>query len=166
MTTTISYHVSEADYIAALRLYHRSHRWSGVGRVAIVVTGLVFVAAGLWLQSWWLDLVGVLYAALPWWLPRLIGEPLARRHYRRYPAMHQEQSVRLEEDGSGVCARSAMGESRLAWPLLIRWVEDADYLLLFMQPRLYFIVPKHADPQGAVIAPLQALLREHIGPAG
>lgn len=167
MPRTISYRITEADYIAALRLYHRrGSRWNRLGFGAAAALGLVFVAVGLWAHLWWLTVVGLVYAALPWWIHRLIGEPLARRHYRRYPAMHQEQSMGLEDDGSGVCASSAMGESHLSWPPIIRWVEDSDYLLLFMQPRLYLIVPKRADPQGIVVAPLQALLREHIGPAG
>lgn len=167
MLHTISYRVTEADYIAALRLYRRrGSRWSRLGLGAIAVLGLVFVAVGLWAHMWWLALAGLVYAALPWWIYRLIAEPLARRHYRRYPAMHQEQRVGLEDDGSGVCASSAMGESHLSWPLIIRWVDDSGYLLLFIQPRLYFIVPKRADPQGTVVTPLQALLRKHVGPAG
>ena len=162
--SVITYQISEDDYATAQRLYAQCG--NGASRYAkyalVVIGGLLFVM-GLYLKHWGLMLGSIVYAAMPWWIGRLLGEPLARRQYRRYPAMHAQQTLSLLDDESGVRLTSSLGESRVTWNLIIHWGENDRYVLLFLQPRMYFIVPKRADPEQQVIPRLHALLRKHVG---
>ncbi len=160
----ITYQVTEDDYINAQRLHRqRSSRWAHFGRWIMVLIGLAFAGLSLFTKLWWGVVVGLVYATMPWWMHRLISEPLARRQYRKYPAIHQPQTLGVNDNG--VVCSSIAGESRLTWNLITRWTQDDNYLLLYVQPRLYFIIPKRADNAGTVIGRLQQLLAQHLGPA-
>ncbi len=162
----LHYTISETDYVAASRLYRqRVGTWGRVMRYALVLAGLVFAVIGLLIHTWWLAIVGVVYALAPWWVPRALHEPLLRRSYRKYPAMHGEQTMQIAEDGSGVIASSVAGHSNLTWPLITQWAQNEQYLLLFLQPRMYFIVPTRADLRNEVLPPLRQMLLDHVGPA-
>ena len=165
-TTTLTYLISEADYIAAQRVHMRSPRgWTKVIWPLVAILGLFFLIVGIHQKSWTLGILGIFYGTVKWWTTKLINEPLARRNYRKYPAMHAEQTLRLKEDGSGVFLSSSLGETNLVWPLVTRWLEDENYLLMYLQPHLFFVVPKRADPQNEVIGPLAKLLAEHVSPS-
>ncbi len=43
----------------------------------------------------WLIFVGHVYATLPSWPQVLVNNPLSRRHFRKYPAIHGPQSLSL-----------------------------------------------------------------------
>ena len=163
MQQSITYLISEADYIAAQRVHMRNPRgWTKAIWPLIAVSGLVILILGIFVKSWSLGILGIFYATGKWWATKLINEPWARRNYRKYPAIHAEQTLRLKEDGSGVLLSSSLGETNLTWPLVTRWLEDENYLLMYLQPRLFFIVPKRADPQNQVIEPLRKQLAEHV----
>ncbi|MBF5005483.1 YcxB family protein [Diaphorobacter caeni] len=160
----ITYQITENDYATAQRLFAQCGSRAGhFVKFAIVGIGALLFGMGLYLKHWGLILGSFVYAAMPWWIGRLIGEPLARRQYRRYPAMHMPQTLSLLDDESGALLTSSLGESRVAWNLIIHWGENDSYLLLFLQPRMYFIVPKRADPEQLVIGRLRTLLRERVG---
>ena len=162
-TTALTYLISEADYIAAQRVHMRNPRgWTKVIWPLVAILGLFFLIVGIHQKSWALSILGIFYGSVKWWTTKLINEPLARLNYRKYPAIHAEQTLRLKEDGSGVLLSSSLGETNLVWPLVTRWLEDENYLLMYLQPRLFFVVPKRADPQGGVLLALRGLLGEHV----
>lgn len=164
MSSIPAYQITEVDYINAQRLYRRrGSRWGYAVRWIVVLIGLAMAALGLYAHVWWLAILAIPYASMPWWLHWLVNEPLARRQYRKYPAMHKPQSLEVSDEN--VRLSSVIGDSTLPWNLIIRWAEDDEYLLLFVQPRLYFIVPKRADVGGQVIARLGGLLARNVGPA-
>lgn len=171
----ITYRITEEDYIAAQRLYRRRARsWQRYVLYGITLLGLVIAAIALFAgqrPNWTFTVVGLAYASMPWWIHKVLTEPLARRNFRKYPAIQQPQTLRLLEasepggDAEGVTVSAPSGESRLQWALITRWVDDEHYLLMFLQPHLYYIVPKSADPHGAVIPRLKTLLAQHVGPS-
>ena len=170
----ITFQISESDYLDAQRLFRRSaSKWARALVGLIVLFGVAVVAAGLYAGKAWLIFLGLVYATLPWWLQVLVNNPLSRRHFRKYPAIHGPQSLSLltqadAPDGAvqGVTMRSTLGETHLTWPLIHRWAENDQFLLLYLQPRMYFIVPKRADPGDQVLRPLREQLRQHVPAAG
>ncbi len=58
-----------------------------------------------------------------------------------------------------VLMRSSLGETRLTWAMMPQWCEDANFVLLYLQPRLFFIIPKRADAEGQLVEQLRQQLR-------
>ena len=158
--TSIRFHITEDDYVAAQRLHmrtamRRSAKW------VVVFCILLYAAFGAWHRIWWAVAIALSALALPWLIDTVLLGFTARRSYRRYPAMHGEQTLTVTNDG--VQATSTMGNTDLRWPMVIRWAEDAEFMLLYLQPRMYFIVPLRADTDGTVGAQLREQLLRHVG---
>ena len=154
----ISYRISEDDYIAAQRLFRRKvGKLYFLATAVIVLIGLVAMVFGWREHQWWLLCGGLIYASMPWWWFELIGQRSLRRNYRQYPAMHEIQTVQLRDDA--VLMRSYLGETRLTWAMMTQWCEDANFVLLYLQPRMFFIIPKRADADGQLIEQLRQQLR-------
>ncbi len=164
MSSSISYTVSEQDYLAAMRLYGKcAPFYSRFMPHVFVLQGFVSLYFGLSRSSLGLTLVGVIYILLPWWIRWLVTTPLIQRNYRQYPAMHLPQTMSVLDSGEGLFATSAGGESRLLWSLIIQWCENDEFMLIFIQPRLFFIVPKSADPEAQLLPRIRQLLTQHVG---
>jgi hypothetical protein len=157
------YRISEQDYVNAGRLYARltPRLWllAAVGLavlLALIVWGPSRVrqaaAGGL--------LGGLLVAALIRWV---VSPWLLRRHYRQYKTIQQEQTVTLQDWGLHIT--SVNGESRLAWDRMLKWRQSPDYVLIYIMPRLFHVVPAAVAAQGFDLARLKALLAQHLGPA-
>ena len=58
-----------------------------------------------------------------------------------------------------VLMHSSLGETRLTWAMMPQWCEDANFVLLYLQPRLFFIIPKRADADGQLVEQLRQQLR-------
>ena len=154
----VSYQISEDDYIAAQRLFRRkSSKLQGLGKLVVMLIGLLAAIVGITEHKWWLILGGLVYAAMPWWWFGLIGQHSVRRTYRQYPAMHEMQTLQLLDDA--VLMHSSLGETRLTWAMMPQWCENANFVLLYLQPRLFFIIPKRADAEGQLVEQLRQQLR-------
>ncbi|AOY98264.1 hypothetical protein BKK81_02360 [Cupriavidus sp. USMAHM13] len=163
-STELRYVISEDEFLAVRRLLSWRRPWIR----KLVLSVFPVVGLVLALLTWWrgelITMVGALaYAVSPWVLGYVVGTPLARRYYRRSPTLHEAQAMRFDDEG--VTFISTVGQSRLHWKHLIRWYQDEQRLLLFIQPGMCFIIPKRADSRGDVLPRLCALLRQHLGPA-
>ncbi|MFD2753374.1 YcxB family protein [Comamonas terrae] len=159
-----AYTISENPYVGAQRLharfkpcYLRLFLW------AASLAGVLMPGPGLYYRHYWLAPAGLAYAMLPWATFRCITQPMARRAYRRYPAMQQPQTVAVQEDMLRI--QSSVGETRLPWNLIIQWAEDAEFLLIYLQPRLFLAIARQAGAEATVLAPLREQLLRHVGPA-
>jgi len=61
--------------------------------------------------------------------------------------------------------QSSVGETRRPWNLIIQWAEDAEFLLIYLQPRLFLVITRQAGAEAMVLAPLSEQLLRHVGPA-
>jgi hypothetical protein len=158
-----SYHISERDYVRAGALFGRPSKrfW---------VVAAVFLVAGLAVAMWgardvrWVALGGVIGGVLGGlFVPKVVNPWLLRRHYRRYKAAHDEQRVSLSDDGLQFATVDAAG--RVPWAKILKWRFNADYVLVYPMPRLYYIIPTSLAEQGFDIEQLKAELTRHVGPA-
>ncbi len=86
---------------------------------------------------------------------------LAKRHYRKYKAIHDEFIIGLSDDGVRIESSNAKGI--LPWSDILKWRENREFLLLYLMPRLYHIVPKSIARQGFDIALLVNGLNKNVG---
>lgn len=157
---SLIYQLTEDQFIAGQRL-HSSLRpwWSKWLLRLITLAGLLLLAVGLYYGNYWLILAGLLYAVISLFNFSLITQPLLRRTYRRSPSLHQQSQVELRE---GQLHLSSMnGGGVLPWAHIIQWAEDERSLLLYLQPRLFIIVPKDEAAGSEFAAALREQLQAH-----
>ncbi|MET3494253.1 YcxB family protein [Variovorax boronicumulans] len=159
---TATFKISEDDYVDAMRLYGRMPRLARWVVIAIAA-GLLLTAifGSRQIQSGALGgLVGGTLVLLA--LRYLVLPMSARRHYRKYKGIQDEFSVELQDD----CLRlwAAHGESRIIWTNLLKWRQDDRFVLLYLMPRLFHVLPKSVASQGFDVDALVERLNRHLGP--
>jgi len=84
---------------------------------------------------------------------------LHRMQFNRMKALHQP--IHLEAGDGGVIYRTSRGESTTKWEGFEKWRESKGNFLLYVQPRLFFVVPKRVLNEEQV-AEFRELLRSRI----
>lgn len=91
----------------------------------------------------------------------LIAPMLAKRHYKRYKAIHDEFTISQNDEGFHIESSNAKGFS--PWSDIQKWRENNEYILIYPMPRLYHIVPKRLSQEGFDIDMLVNKLTENVG---
>ena len=155
------FRVSEIDYVNALKLYGRLTP-KMVALYLLIAGALVLIAifGSVLLRSGAIGgLIGGGVVAI---FGRYVIAPiLAKRHYRKYKAIHDEFIIGLSDDGVRIESSNAKGI--LPWSDILKWRENREFLLLYLMPRLYHIVPKSIAQQGFDIALLVNGLNKNVG---
>ncbi|WP_098495014.1 YcxB family protein [Collimonas sp. PA-H2] len=155
------YRISEEDYVNTMKLFAKltprkifSYSTFVLVLVALAVFGPLVVKAGAIG-----GLAGGLIVAV---FGRYIVAPiLARRHYRKYRAIHEEFTVELLQDGVRFISPNADG--KLMWNHVLKWRQNDDYILIYPMPRLYHILPKSVVSDGFNVSLLINRLTQHVG---
>lgn len=148
-----SFILSEDDFIAAQRLHFRraltvrsSVKWFAL--VSILVAALIFVIDGA------IDPVGFLFALLVMFaafvallLLLWLSIPIFAR--RTLKQRKIGGPVALSWDASGFRMKSEYGEANFAWSDLYRWAADRAAILLFIDERIYYALPRRAFDRSA-----------------
>jgi hypothetical protein len=87
---------------------------------------------------------------------------IARRHYQQYKAIHEP--IMAEMTDAGVTLSNANGEGVLPWPNVFQWRQNDQFVLIYMMPSLYYIVPKSIEREGFDVPLLVQRLTEQVGP--
>lgn len=159
---TATFRISEDDYVDAMRLYGRLPRLAKWMVIAIAV-GLLLAAifGSRQIQSGALG--GLVGGTLVLLAMRYVALPMsARRHYRKYKAIQDEFSVELQDDALRLWAPH--GESRIIWANVLKWRQDERFVLLYLMPRLFHVLPKSVAAQGFDVPALVERLNRYVGP--
>ena len=158
------YRISEADYVRAGQLFARPTLGAWLFMIALELGCLALAVWGSTALLRVIGLWGAIGAVLSGGLVHWVLSPwLMRRHYRRYKAIQEEQTVALAEDG--LHFGSVSGASHVRWDTLHQWRQDERYILVYLMPRLFHVVPRRVAEQGFDVAALEAALARHVGPA-
>lgn len=163
----VTYRISEQDYVSVTKLSAKL-----TPRIVLVYSGTAFVlvllviygSQILWGGALWAAALGGLIAGLVGGLvTRYIVVPiLARRQYRKYKAIHQEFALELVDDG--IRFSSANGDGKVLWSQVDKWRQNDEFILIYLMPRLFYIVPKSVVSQGFDLQALIEKLLHHVGP--
>lgn len=155
------FRISEKDYVDALKLYGKlTPKMMTIYLLVAVALVLIAVFGNPLFRSGAIG--GLAGGAIVVILGRYALTPmLARRHYRKYRAIHDEFTIRLDDDG--VCLESSNSKGILPWNDVLKWRENEDYLLIYLMPRLYHIVPKSIEQEGFDLALLTNCLYKNVG---
>ena len=156
-----TYRISEQDYVNTMRLFAtltpRLVTAYLVGALALITLAVfgspVFRGGAIG------GLIGGLTVAV---IGRYIVSPiLARRHYQKYKAIHEEVAVELVSDGVRFSSPNADG--KITWDKVHKWREDENFVLIYPMPRIFHIVPKSVATQGFDLQALTNGLLKHVG---
>jgi hypothetical protein len=89
----------------------------------------------------------------------LRSKVLYRMRFNRTKALHE--SIHFEAGDDGVVFRTKRGESTTKWEGVEKWWESKGIFLLYLQPRLFFVVPKRVLDIKQVVA-FRALLMSRV----
>lgn len=156
-----TYRISEDNYVEAMKLFMRLTPWTAAFYLASMAALVVLAVFGTPILRGGAigGLIGGCSVTL---IGRYIVSPmLARRHYRKYKAIHEEFAVDLIDGGIRLTSPSA--EAEIAWDKIHKWRENDKYVLVYLMPRLFNIVPKSVAAHGFDIQALEDALRQHVG---
>lgn len=155
------FQISEKDYVNALRLHEKLtskmmaiYFLSAAALVLIAIFGTTLLRSGA--------IGGLVGGGLVVILGRHLVTPmLAKRHYRKYEAIQEEFTISLSD--AGVFLESSNAKALLPWSNILKWRENDEFLLLYLMPRLYHIVPKSLSREGFDIDSLVDGLVKNVG---
>lgn len=155
------YAISEDDYLRAMRLFARI-----TPKIALFYAGgivILLLAAAFGSPVIRGGAIGGLIVAIFIVVVErlLLGPILARRQYRKYKAIQEPVRVRLMDDG--VQFSNADGSGVIRWDKIHKWRQDGAYLLIYLMPRMYYIIPKSVRDSGFELDRLIASLRANVG---
>jgi hypothetical protein len=155
------FRISEQDYVDAMRLFGKlTPRWIAIySAAALAFAALAYFGSPVLRGG---AIGGLIGGALVVLVLRPVLSPLlARRHYRKYKAMHVEFRVELVDDGVRIASPTA--EGRITWEQVHKWRENDAFVLIYPMPRLFHIIPKALAAQGFDLQGLADGLRRHVG---
>lgn len=158
------YHITEQDYVQASALFGRlsARQWVFVVGVLALCAALAIGGTTRGLRV--LGAFAFIGGLLAWLLVQYVVSPwMLRRHYRSYKAIQDEHTVTLTEQG--LRFECLGGVSDLRWDRVYRWRSNRNYVLIYLMPRLYHVVPRRVAQQGFDLAALEDALTRHAGPA-
>jgi hypothetical protein len=153
--------ITESDYVNGAILSGRASRtqstWLLAG-AAVLLAVAIFDPVHLRPTGIWVLLCGIfgyygtLHLVTPW---------QARKAYRNYQSIHGALLIDIRPEGFWVATKT--GENLAKWESLLKWRENHDYLLAYIAPKLFYIVPKRIAGAGFDVEELRRLLREKLG---
>lgn len=161
-TSLVEYRITEQDYVRAQRLFARMtpRGWTAL---AILAAGAILLAVLGRADIRPFAVGGLIGIAVLLAMPHTLLPWNARRQYRKYKGIQSPVGIELREDG--VRFVSSHGEGVLIWNHVLKWRQDADYVLLYPMPRMFHIVPRSVAAQGLDIDGLISRLEARVGKA-
>ena len=147
----VTYQITESDFCDGQVTYRKRNfvsRWSWIGLVALLAVCTLFEATVITLAprqrsllSGWMifsAICTVLLALLYWLGPRLE----ARKQYRNAPSAKGTVNLEILDNGLRFVSAASTGEA--PWSHYLKCLEGKAVFLLFLNPRVFVLIPKRA----------------------
>ena len=155
-----TFRISEQDYVEAAKLFAKATlrivviRWLLVLGVAAAFffgdNEVKGIAAG--------TLFGGMIVVC---VARFVVPMMQRWNYRKYKSIQEEFAVELVEDGVRFFSKN--GDSKVPWDTVLKWRQNDKWVLIYMMPRMYHMIPTALTTQGFDLQKLTDRLRQHVG---
>ena len=159
----ITYQISEDDYLKALILggLFSWKYYLRVSLIALLLAVMLFIApeTGQYMAAG--GLIGVVIFIV---LARYVILPAKiRKNYQKYKLMHDEVGIQLEDEG--IHHTVPDGEQLIRWEKIVKWRHNYAYILLYISPRLFLVIPKSIVAKGFDVPMLVIRLTQQVGKA-
>jgi len=157
------YTITENDYIQASKLHLRLTKKRLFANIFSVVFILVLIFSGNEIISRFATIAFLGATTAIIFLRYVLHPIMARRNYRNYPAIKQEFEIELEESGIKISTQTS--QSQIMWKNIIKWREGEKYILVYLMPSMFNVIPKSLESSGFEISKLKEYLQENVGNA-
>lgn len=157
MQQSINYVVTEDDLVEALRHHWRPSRAMFSLQLFIGTFVILMMFFGPTEMIQLLALACVLTFFLT---RRVIGPWIQRNTYRKSPIL--QEPLKLSFDDEGFSLEGESGQSTIVWDRFLKWKDSDTYVLLYISPRQYYIVPKRLRDEDFDVDTLVSLLQENV----
>jgi hypothetical protein len=158
ISNQVSFHITEQQYVDAMRLHSRSQL-----KLIPVLVMMLVVCAGMTTFSVGVALcMLVFFAAYMSLIMHFIRESI-RKQYRSMPQLHGDQTVQFSEEG--LVWHNSYALSKVKWPLFQRYAVDENMYLLYQGPNLFNLIPRSAFHSADQEAAFRMMLELNVRPA-
>ena len=157
----VTYTISERDYVRVSRLASKfTAKISGI--YTIVISAFALIAFFQLTEGSVISMAGLIGGLVVLAFLRLVLNPLmAKRDYRKYKSIQDPITVKLED--GGVRFVNADNVGIIKWENILKWRQNNRYVLIYLMPRLYYIVPKTVEDSGFDLSSLIEILQQKVG---
>ena len=109
--------------------------------------------------------IGVVIGAvtLPFLLKNFVIPFLLKRHYKKYRQMQKQMSAELTADG--LLFKTETGSATLKWLDIYAWRENSEYIIIYIAPKIYHVLPVRIGENGFPVSELKNVLLSNVGVA-
>ena len=157
-----TFRISEDDYAYAMKLFARPTplRWALLAAIGVLLLlGVLIGGRNVWLAA----VGGMVGMAIVLLATRLLTPAMARRHYRKYKAMHAEFQAELLDNGLRLM--SPHGDGIVVWENVLKWRQNDRFVLIYPMPKIFYVVPKSVADTGFELSALIEALQSKVGKA-
>jgi hypothetical protein len=158
----IEFQLTEAEYLAATRLYYfRSRnllmRMFVFAVLALIVAGMISLLADVFIWA----MVAIVILFIGWAFYNILVQ-MPRRYFRGDGKIHGKHEMTFSDNG--IFLKTAQLESKVAWDLYTKVIEGRDlYGLIYgRETRMMTIVPKRAFKSRSEELRFRELMAGHI----
>lgn len=159
------FQITQDDYVAAGILNGEMTHKSKYIHYAIDVVLLVLGVIAIYTDNilWAGGLIGAAIGGnlLPYVLRCFYVPWYLKRHYQKYKAIRNPVCILLLDEG--VKFSSSSGEGLLKWEEMHHWRENSSFILIYLAPKIYHMIPKRIEKSGFSISKLREGLIENVG---
>ena len=161
--SSASYTISQKDFIAASRL-HETPPLRLVLILVAVLIGLVVVYITDYYGFGQLALGTLAGLILAYVVLQLFASPYkAKRFYQRFDVLHAPLRIKLLP--TGLELHTSGGIKNLAWKGITDWKQNQQFLLIYPNPNVFYIIPKAIYAEGFDGRALEQALSLYVGKA-
>jgi hypothetical protein len=161
----VPFTISEQDYVKSAQLNGELTKKAKIFH--LIIDTLLFLAGVSSLLNGNIILgsafIGVAIGAvtLPYLLKFFIIPFILKRHYKKYRQMQKQMNVELAADG--LSFQTETGSALLTWPDIHAWRENNEYIIIYIAPKIYHVLPVRISENGFPISELKSALLSNVG---
>lgn len=161
----IKFHITPEDYVSAGLLNVEMTKRS---KIIHYIIDSIFIILGL--IAWYFErhiIVGWLIGAvivgnlLPFLLRKFFVPWQLKRHYKKYSKIKKPFAIILNNDSIKFESEDELGI--LEWNDIYKWRENSKYILIYLAPQIYHLVPKRIIEDGFPLNELEEALTKNVG---
>ncbi len=162
-----TFNITEQDYVKSAIINGEPTRKTKIFH--FTVDALLILAGTLSFLNGNYALAGAMFGTaigaviLPFSIKKLFGPLLLKRHYKKYRQIQRSISVQLTTDG--IFYSTDSGTALLKWADIFSWRESSEYILVYVAPKIYHILPTRLIELGFPIEDLKTALHNNVGAA-
>ena len=161
----VEYELTLTDYLIAQKLHAKWTDRAILMRNIIWTILLAITIVASFLKEYLLacTMIGAIAGSFfaPFFWNNFAAQIISRLKYRKLTAAQKNQVISISEEGVGFGVSQAV----IAWKMFVKWKENQDYILAYLNKSTFLIIPKRIIEQGIDVSEIKLRLAMEVGDA-